>query len=378
MVPGPAQCPVPLTSPCTTFFSTLTTTLRPSHLAAVRPAVSEAHVTIDPSPFLTTVVTTSAALVAIIGGLLVAKFVGLDSDQRTSRKILMAARDRLEVARRRAQAAWTDILRWDADDFFSTLEVVEEVLDKGVASPAELVRIASWPHKPDELATFIAEVTAEADRAREAINPRIHSSDTFWGDFRRRCRDLPEIRWPKVWEHVFDGIADERAAKARAEEEARRAAAPPKSALERELDRANSLMAGMQRQNALMVPTLIPTRTDYGVIAARRSDDLRGNHARAEQQVEDLEAELLRLEQEHAEDVRPDARLWWGVIILIIFTVLGVVVPLVVMATGPRDLAAVRWVLYPFTTSLAALVGYIVVYLVQLTRKKPDRPTASA
>ena len=33
------------------------------------------------------------------------------------------------------------------------------------------------------------------------------------------------------------------------------------------------------------------------------------NHVRAQQQAEDLEAELLRLEQEHAEIVRPDARL---------------------------------------------------------------------
>jgi hypothetical protein len=92
--------------------NTLITAFRSSHLAAGRPAASGVHVIIDPSPFLTTVVTTSAALVAIIGGLLVAKFVGLDSDQRTSRKILTAARERLELARRRAQKAWHDILRW--------------------------------------------------------------------------------------------------------------------------------------------------------------------------------------------------------------------------------------------------------------------------
>jgi hypothetical protein len=72
----------------------------------------------DPAPFLSTIIATSAALVAIIGGLLVAKFVGLDSDERTSGKIMVGARERLEVARRRAHAAWIDILRWDADDFF--------------------------------------------------------------------------------------------------------------------------------------------------------------------------------------------------------------------------------------------------------------------
>jgi hypothetical protein len=63
--------------------------------------------------------------------------------------------------------------------------------------------------------------------------------------------------------------------------------------------------------------------------------------------------------------------------ILIVFTLLGVVVPLWDMATGPRDLAQVRWVLYPFIGSLALLIGYIVVYLIQLTRNKPDQQTAS-
>jgi hypothetical protein len=87
---------------------------------------------------------------------------------------------------------------------------------------------------------------------------------------------------------------------------------------------------------------------------------------------------LRRVEQEHVEIARPDARLWWGAGILIVFTILGVVVPLVVMATGPRDLAPVRWVLYPFLGSLAALIAYIVVYLVQLTQSKPDQPTPPA
>ena len=112
--------------------------------------------------------------------------------------------------------------------------------------------------------------------------------------------------------------------------------------------------------------------TDSRAIAARRYDELLAAHERATQQVEDYEAELGRLRVDHAEIVRPDVRLWWGIGILIIFTVLGVVIPLVVMAAGPHDLAQVHWVLYLFIVSLAALIGYIVVYLAQLTRKKPD------
>jgi preprotein translocase subunit SecE len=118
--------------------------------------------------------------------------------------------------------------------------------------------------------------------------------------------------------------------------------------------------------------------TDSGAIAARRHDELLANHARAKQQVEDYQAELGRLRMEHAEIVWPDARLWWGVAILIVFTVLGVVLLLWVMATGPHDLTALRWVLYPFIGSLVVLIGYIVVYLVQLTRNKDGQSTASA
>lgn len=335
--------------------------------------------TIDPTPFLSTIVTASAALVAIIGGLLVARFISLDSDQRASRKILTGARDRLEVARRRAQEAWRGILRWDAEGFFNTPEVAEAIVGKGVVSPAELMRMASWQHDSDELAPFVTEVTEEIGRAREAITPRIRGDDMFWNDFRRRCPDLPEVRWPRVWEHVYDGVAKERAAVEGATAEARRRAAPRKSAIEESIDRMNDGLIRGQQQRALMATFSAPRpQTDHGAIAARRSDDLRASHARAQQQVEDLEAELHRLEQEHAEIVRPDARLWSGVAILIIFTILGVVLPLGVMATGPRDLAPVRWVLYPFLGSLALLIGYIVVYLVQLTRNKHDRPTASA
>ena len=53
----------------------------------------------------------SAALVAIVGGLLVARFVGLDSDQQTSRKLLADASDRRTIARRRAEAARQDLTR---------------------------------------------------------------------------------------------------------------------------------------------------------------------------------------------------------------------------------------------------------------------------
>jgi len=315
-------------------------------------------VIIDPAPFLSTIITTSAALVAIIGGLLVARFVSLDSDQRGSRKVLADAADRLTVARDRARSAWQDVLRWEAGEFFGSRSVAKAVVNEGVTSADELMRVATWRYTP-----FAAEVAGEVSRAREGLSGRIGNPDIRWPDFRRTHPDLPEIRWPRVWEIVYDGMA----MKLAEEEEARRRA---------EAGSFKSIAT------AFALPPF-PGRatgpfTDSGAIAARRHDELLANHARAKQQVEDYEAEFGRLRLEHAEIVRPDARLWWGITILIVFTALGVVVPLLVMATGPHDLAVVRWVFYPFIGSLAALIGYIVVYLVQLTRSKSDQPTASA
>lgn len=321
--------------------------------------------TIDPTPFLSTVVLASVALVAIVGGLLVARFVSLDSDQRGSRKVLTDAVERLEVARDRARTARQRLLRREASGFFRDPDVIEAVVDRGVTSTDELMRIARWDYAPGELAPFAAEVAEEAVRARETLPGLVRRSELTWDQFSRNHPDLPEIRWPRAWERVYDGIAQVIAqAEAKRQREAERSMSP-----------AERMMAQISRPPSFIYD-LAPPATDYRATAERRYDEMLASHAQAKQQVEDYEGELARLRLAHAEIVRPDARLWWGAIILIVLTILGVVVPLSVMATGPRDLTPVRWVLYPFIASLALLIGYIVWYLTQLTRSKQDRPDA--
>jgi hypothetical protein len=183
-------------------------------------------VTIDPTPFLSTIITTSAALVAIIGGLLVARFVSLDSDQRSSRKVLTDAAERLEVARDRARTAWQRLLRREADGFFRRPEVIEAVVDRSVTSAPDLMRIARWRYAPDELAPFAAEVAEEANSACEMLTGRIRP-DLTWDQFRRNHPDLPEICWPRAWQHVYELITQEVAKEeARRQEEAERSMTP--------------------------------------------------------------------------------------------------------------------------------------------------------
>ena len=78
-----------------------------------------------------------------------------------------------------------------------------------------------------------------------------------------------------------------------------------------------------------------------------------------------------QLREAHEEIVRSDARLWWGVGILIAFAIVGVALPTWIMSQGPKDLATVQWLVYPFGGALTILLAYIVVYLAQLSRRKP-------
>lgn len=96
---------------------------------------------VDPAPFLSTVILASAALVAIVGGLLVTRFVGLDSDQQASRKLLADAADRLAIARRRAEAAQQDLLGWRAQDFLDEDDVAAAIAD-GHTDIRELRKLA--------------------------------------------------------------------------------------------------------------------------------------------------------------------------------------------------------------------------------------------
>jgi hypothetical protein len=359
-VAAPLACPIPLVAPCTTFVKTLITAPGNRQLAgAAHPKTYGVHVTIDPAPFLSTLITASAALVAIIGGLLVARFVSLDTDQRTIRKVLADAAERLAVARSRAESAWQDVLWWEADKFFDSEAALKTVIDDGVTSADELVRIVNWRHEVADLAPFAAEVADEAKRAREALDGRVSDPYVRWIQFRDAHPDLPEIHWPQAWEHVYDGITNELIEA----EKARLKAAP-------HLPRPTSGFASGMFDSIASIAAVPPS--DFRATAARRYDELLASHARATQRVEDYEAELGRLQLEQAEIVRPDARLWWGIGILVIFAILGVALPLWVMAEGPHDLVRVRWVFYPFAGSLAALIIYIVIYLVQLTRSKRD------
>ena len=310
----------------------------------------------DPALFLSTIILASGALVAIIGGLLVARFVGLDADQQANRRVLATAATRLDSARRRAKDARRSLVRWQAVDFFSKPDVLDAI-SRGISDLTEIRRLAPCFLDEQDLQETIVAVAREFVRARAVLSVRVPDEEYDWTTFQKSASDLPQSDWLMVWGHVFRQIVDERAAKQAAAREAARSA---------------GFLYGMDPTPFLALPDLRGVTTNYDL---QRRDELAASYERAKQRVEDYEDELRRLRDEHVEIVRPDKRLWFGVAILGAFAAFGVAWPAYSMSTGPSDLASVRWFVWPFCVVLAALIVYVVAYLWNLShRQLPPTP----
>jgi hypothetical protein len=75
----------------------------------------------DPSAFLSTIAAASAAMVAIVGGLLVARFVTIASEQEGAQRLLDDAEGRLATGRRREGKARDNLRNSDIEPFSSFL-----------------------------------------------------------------------------------------------------------------------------------------------------------------------------------------------------------------------------------------------------------------
>jgi hypothetical protein len=125
----------------------------------------------DPAPFLSTVILASAALVAIIGGLLVGRFVSIDSEQQGSQKLLDDASGRLDRARERAEEARKELRRRRCHDFLGHPFVLDHI-DRKKTDPEGLRGLAATGLTDDELKHLVSEVQAEFKRAREALRAK--------------------------------------------------------------------------------------------------------------------------------------------------------------------------------------------------------------
>jgi hypothetical protein len=305
----------------------------------------------DPSAFLSTIAATSAAMVAIVGGLLVARFVSIDSEQEGAQRLVEDAQDRLSTARRRELTARDSLRAWYVDDFFS-YKVIQAIGD-GEQDVRNLRKIGDdTPLTDDELAEAIKAIVDEFAVARRTL-PSLVAADTEdsvnpeWREFKQSHSSLPEITWDEAWDVAYEGIVR-----------------PP-----RPVPRPgpNAIWAGPGFDVSSLIPA-ISTPPEYVALGIQRRNALRDDVARAQQRVEDIEEELARLRRTRKAIVRPKG-LGWGLVVLGFFTVVGVIIPIWLMSRAPERLTAhlgevVFWL---FFAGLLALLGYMTVLALRLS-----------
>lgn len=104
-------------------------------------------------------------MVAIVGGLLVARFVTIQSEQEGAQQLLDDAQSRLDTAQNREQQAQDRLNYWDVDDFFD--RDVIRAINEGKQDIADLREAGSYtPLSDEQLAEIVQKITSEFETAR--------------------------------------------------------------------------------------------------------------------------------------------------------------------------------------------------------------------
>jgi hypothetical protein len=291
---------------------------------------------IDPGAFLSTVTTASAALVAIVGGLLAARFVTLTSEQEGAQRVLDDAIARRDLAVTRTRKSEAALTRFELSEFFER-RVVRAVAEGTVDAPGLRAVAGDSSLTDEQIEEHVVVLRAELSRANEVLTPLVSGQGlSDWDDFLASHPDLPveiEEAWEvRYWQLIF----------------------PPTG-------RASGLP---------MSPSLgMPCSESLSARTWTRQGELRAEFERSQQRQEDLENEAERLRLAREAIVRPKG-LGLALLTLAFFSVVGIVVPVWIMSQRPQNLTPgmADTVLALFLAGLVALLGHMAWLALRLAR----------
>jgi hypothetical protein len=289
----------------------------------------------DSGVFLSTIAEASATMVAIIGGLLVARFVTLISERAGAESLADNASVRLEVACRRAREARDTLYTWQVRRFFQP-KIITTICN-GTCRVNALRELGDYTAlTDDEISHEVEAISAEFQKAKLVIGGYKHGATGLnhatWDEFKSSHSELPATQLDSVWEVAFYEL------------------------ITRTTPRPNSTTY------VAPLPILhpLPRSPEFVVNELRHRDDLLADVARTQQHAEDIEAERETLQRSVVAIARPKG-LRSGMVILTMFTISGVVVPIWFLLMSPKQLTAGRdeiafWL---FVVGLALLLVYI-------------------
>jgi hypothetical protein len=275
--------------------------------------------------------------------------VTITSEQESTQKLIDDAKDRLAKATKRASEAHAVLFRRDVRDFFD--DDVVKAIGSGERDPRALRKVGGYTSLSDsDIEEVVARIDSEFNKARRELESLISHDESAndypeWDEYKLSHSDLPPGDWDAAWEIVYESLVR-----------------PPQPR------RAHSVLGGGFAYEAYMPGIIDRPTPEYVKLNAERRDAMHANIQRTQQQVEDIQGEVTRLERTRGAVVRPKG-LGRGLVVLAYFTLVGVIVPLWLMSRAPQHLTArlgevVFWL---FFTGLAALLGYMTVLALRLS-----------
>jgi len=160
----------------------------------------------------------TAALIAIVGGLLVSRYVALHAEQQSAGRRVQDLTRREQEAAAGLAISRTDLARYSVVDALDDDRVFDEVFARGLEPTVDgVLRAIEWDDEeldPDLLSEELEAIRLEMTEAITVIHPLVRTSFNHerWSDFRRANSIAPDRR--RLWEWVYEKVCDERRAEA--------------------------------------------------------------------------------------------------------------------------------------------------------------------
>lgn len=164
-------------------------------------------VTADVNWLLTSVAQGSAAMIAIVGGLLVSRYVGLHTEQEAAGRRVVELDARAKDAEQRIASAQDELAEFEADVVLHDTRVLEALLGGPISVDEALARAGLAREGFDQtiFAGRITVVAAELSKAVRSMRGLIGEADSYprWATFWAEHLELP-VADAFVWEWAYE------------------------------------------------------------------------------------------------------------------------------------------------------------------------------
>jgi hypothetical protein len=309
---------------------------------------------IDPSWLPSTVAQSTAALVAIVGGFMVSRFISIDSEMAGARRRLEEAQERYDATLERKARAEEALTRRTAREFLTDHQRIDSLLSSdGTPTAEQLLDEEDCGLSVEQLRPHLEEAVAVVTELRPRFEEFPNQTEyPPWGTVRRALK-IAIDDWDLLRSELFDRITAKKEAIAREEKRA---------------EERNSNPFGISMD---LIGPVIPRLPGLAGMAAIRDrsaiDRLRDQRDEIDHDLAVATAEVGLARRAAVVIGRPRGlvlSLW----VLSILTILGLVVPVIELANEPlQGDASVRWtILLCFLIGLTLLLGYLWAYALLL------------